>query len=59
MQVLALATLTEHIRALSRLPDIHRDPFDRLLIAQTLAEDLTFLSCDAILKQYGVPVVWL
>jgi PIN domain nuclease of toxin-antitoxin system len=59
MHIPTLAVRTEHIRALNRLPEIHKDPFDRLLVAQALAEDLTLVSCDAILEQYGVPVVWL
>jgi len=35
----------------------HKDPFDRLIIAQALAEQLTFLSVDAIFSQYPVAVI--
>ncbi len=43
----ALLPITlEHIDALSRLPLIHRDPFDRLLIAQALVENLTIVTGD-------------
>ena len=39
-------------------PALHRDPFDRILIAQALAEGLTLATKDAMLSRYGVPVVW-
>ena len=54
----ALPIRIAHIRALARLPDLHKDPFDRILVAQTLAEGLTLASKDATLARYGVPVVW-
>jgi PIN domain nuclease of toxin-antitoxin system len=38
----------------TRLPPIHRDPFDRLLIAQSLAEPLTLLTNDALISRYRV-----
>ena len=46
---------TEHILRLSQLPiyDDHRDPFDRLLIAQSCSEPLILLSADARLARYG------
>jgi PIN domain nuclease of toxin-antitoxin system len=47
-----------HIRELANLPDVHRDPFDRILVAQALAEGLTLITKDGLLAQYGVPVVW-
>lgn len=42
-----------HAAAVATLPDIHRDPFDRILIAQTICEPLTFLTADALLKNYS------
>ncbi|MBS0615021.1 MAG: type II toxin-antitoxin system VapC family toxin [Verrucomicrobia bacterium] len=48
-----LPILVEHAAAVSRLPDIHRDPFDRILIAQAIVEPLTFLTADAELKSYS------
>jgi len=48
----------EHIDALYRLPDIHRDPFDRIIVAQALFEGLTILSPDATLAKYPVTVLW-
>lgn len=53
-----LAIRTPHIRMLAGLPDLHKDPFDRMLIAQALAEGLTVASKDAMLARYGAPVVW-
>ena len=40
--------------AVRRLPDIHRDPFDRMLSAQTLERDLTLMTTDARIRQYDV-----
>jgi len=53
-----LAIRIPHIRRLAGLPDLHKDPFDRILVAQALAEGLTLASKDAILARYGAPVVW-
>jgi PIN domain nuclease of toxin-antitoxin system len=44
--------------SVQHLPHHHRDPFDRLLAAQALAEDLTLISRDAIFDQYGVKRLW-
>ena len=53
-----LAIRTAHIRTLAQLPDLHKDPFDRILVAQSLAEKLTLVSRDGTLTQYGVSVIW-
>lgn len=47
-----------HIDALSRLPNHHRDPFDRLLVAQAIQEGLTLVTSDAAIAQYAAPVLW-
>ena len=54
----ALAIQTAHLRAFAKLPAIHKDPFDRILVAQSLAEGLTLASKDAILAGYGAAVIW-
>jgi len=54
----ALAIRTAHVRALAGLPELHRDPFDRILVAQALTEGLTLVSKDAALARYGVPMIW-
>ena len=41
-----------------RLPGIHRDPFDRMLIAQALVHDLAVVSIDATFDRYGVNRLW-
>lgn len=48
-----LSISARHAAAVARLPDIHRDPFDRLLIAQALCEPLRFLTADGILSGYS------
>lgn len=48
---------TAHLRRLRGLPFHHRDPFDRLLIAQAVAEDLVIVTRDRAFQAYGVPVV--
>lgn len=53
-----LAIRTAHIRKLASLPELHRDPFDRILVAQALAEGLALATKDAMLARYGAPVVW-
>ncbi|AIE83563.1 PilT-like protein [Fimbriimonas ginsengisoli Gsoil 348] len=53
-----LAITLGHVGTLYRLPMIHRDPFDRMLIAQALAEGLTIVSPDPVLREYGAPVLW-
>ncbi len=47
----------EHSHALhvSTLPNHHRDPFDRLLVAQTMLEDATLITADRQFDPYGIP----
>jgi PIN domain nuclease of toxin-antitoxin system len=49
-----------HVHALKvyDLPLHHNDPFDRLLIAQALLEELTILTADAVFRKYAVDIVW-
>ena len=46
-----------HAEALARLPAIHRDPFDRMLVAQASAERLTLVTRDHVLAKYGVLLI--
>ena len=48
----------EHAARVSSLPWHHRDPFDRLLVAQALVERCSIVSVDRVLKKYGVEVIW-
>lgn len=47
----------DHASAAGALPLLHADPFDRMLVAQARLEDLTLVTRDARLGQYGVPVL--
>ncbi len=47
-----------HLKLVADLPPIHRDPFDRLLIAQSLAENLPIITNDAAFDQYRIQRVW-
>ncbi|QEP42496.1 type II toxin-antitoxin system VapC family toxin [Ectothiorhodospiraceae bacterium BW-2] len=53
-----LPILPKHTTALIDLPFHHRDPFDRLLIAQSLAEAIPLVSCDGAFDSYGVTRIW-
>ena len=48
----------EHLIVLSTLDLIHRDPFDRIIIAQAIAENMPVISSDDIFKQYPVNCIW-
>lgn len=47
-----------HAEELQRLPFHHRDPFDRILVAQARIEGATIVSHDRELEPYGVPMIW-
>jgi PIN domain nuclease of toxin-antitoxin system len=47
----------EHAHAIKDLPAHHRDPFDRMLVAQTKVEHLTLVTRDIRLKKYKIPII--
>jgi len=51
-----LPVRARHAVALSRLPSVHRDPFDRMLVAQAVCEPLVLLTNDRVLTGYPAPV---
>ena len=53
-----LPCTASHLEKLFQLPLHHRDPFDRMLVAQALADDLTLVSDDEVLDGYGVRRLW-
>ena len=53
-----LSIRTAHISALAGLPEIHKDPFDRMLVAQSAAEGLSIVGSDEWIGRYAVKVVW-
>ena len=46
-----------HVSALTSMPLIHKDPFDRMLAAQCLADNLTLVTRDKTLKEYGISLI--
>ena len=56
IQILNIAI--EHFSQVSSLPFHHRDPFDRLIIAQAIVEKIPVLSIDAVFDNYAVQRVW-
>jgi PIN domain nuclease of toxin-antitoxin system len=55
---LPLAVQISHALHTFHLPGYHQDPFDRLLIAQSVMENLPILSGDEMIAQYGIPIIW-
>lgn len=55
---LRLPVLTPHLLEYARLPLHHRDPFDRMMIAQALSEDLAIVGNDEAFDAYGVRRIW-
>lgn len=53
-----LAVTNAHLIALAALPFHHRDPFDRMLVAQALVEGLPIVTADPAFDAYGVEIVW-
>ena len=53
-----LTIQTTHALAAGALPMHHRDPFDRMLVAQARTEGLTLVSHDKSLEPYDVPILW-
>lgn len=52
-----LPVTATHTFGVMNLPPVHRDPFDRLLVAQAAIERLTLLTSDSEIQKYGVPVL--
>ena len=47
-----------HLRRLGLLPRVHRDPFDRMMVAQALSEGIPIITGDRAFAAYGVQTVW-
>lgn len=54
-----LPILAKHVMSLARLAPHHADPFDRIMVAQAMAESMRLLSHDGVLSQYGDTVLWV
>lgn len=57
-QIELLPIALPHILALEQLTQYHRDPFDRLLIAQARVEGIPIISDDSVFSQYPVELIW-
>jgi len=55
-EYMELAITGEHAVAVFQLPPLHKDPFDRLLIAQAIVEGMTLLTADAKIAKYPGPI---
>ena len=55
---IALPIQVSHALQVARLPDIHQDPFDRLLIAQSQIEKIPLLTADSFIHQYQIETIW-
>ena len=53
-----LPILPAHLEAFAKLPFHHKDPFDRLIIAQAMSEDLPVITRDAAFSSYDITVLW-
>ena len=53
-----LPVMASHALHLCNLPLLHRDPFDRMLIAQSLMEGLPLVTSDRLLADYGIEIIW-
>jgi PIN domain nuclease of toxin-antitoxin system len=58
LEVTVLPVTVEYADVQAELPRHHRDPFDRLLVAQAIVENVQLVSNDPIFDQYGVARVW-
>lgn len=56
-QAAVLAIEAQHALRVASLPSLHRDPFDRMIVAQALVEGVPVLTSDAALAQYGIEVI--
>jgi len=52
-----ISITSRHTLAVSTLPDIHKDPFDRIILAQTISEAMPLLTADSRLGGYPAPVI--
>jgi PIN domain nuclease of toxin-antitoxin system len=57
-QTVRLALDLEHFYRTTELPPLHKDPFDRLLVAQAIDEGLTIVTPDPAIRAYPVSVLW-
>jgi PIN domain nuclease of toxin-antitoxin system len=57
-RISVISLTLDHALAAAALPGPHRDPWDRIMIAQAQAEKLSVVTVDHVFSDYGVPVLW-
>jgi len=57
-RIKTLAVNLDHLLAFERLPMHHRDPFDRMLIAQSMEEKLPLVTADRVFEKYPIRIIW-
>ena len=58
-QYLELPITSQHALAVSDLPAIHKDPFDRILLAQAKSEGFSLVTSDSLLRKYAGPIIFI
>ncbi|MBE5809175.1 MAG: type II toxin-antitoxin system VapC family toxin [Clostridiales bacterium] len=58
LQIDVLQISPQHLDCISRMPDFHGDPFDRLILSQAMVEHMTLLSADEKFGRYEVRTLW-
>jgi len=53
-----LPVKAEYVKLVEVLPYIHRDPFDRMLVASAMSENIPIISADINMQQYSIPIIW-
>jgi PIN domain nuclease of toxin-antitoxin system len=56
--VITLGVTLPHVMRLPSLPALHKDPFDRLLIAQAVHEEMVLVTCDPAIRAYPIRTLW-
>lgn len=56
-QITVLPIRAEHAAGVEQLPRLHKDPFDHMLVAQAIVEDLVLVTRDGVLRRYPVPIM--
>ncbi len=56
--ILSLGLIEEDLICLEKLPDIHNDPFDRMLICQAISNNMTLVTPDSHITSYPVNILW-
>ena len=55
---ITLSIEREYLHQISQLPDFHKDPFDRLIVATAITEDMTLITADENIHKYNLPLLW-